>query len=515
MKKTMKVLLICLIASILGACSELPADNKDGEGAVPAVNNVKTLSVSTGRGQLSEYYKDTYDELIGAEYSSVYLNHGDELLYAELSEALDKKNASLYANAKKIISENKAFAAERYEQSKVKPYPLEASEEAYVRRADEYVISVQYFNYSYLGGTHGYYTRTGENYDTKSGRLLKLSEVVTDEKAFKKAVYDEIMTVYADDKPTFMENFDKAAGELDKLDFTLDYNGITVYFQPYVLGSYAEGIHTVLISNTAYPELIKEEYKKIPSSYGVELQANAVFYYDLDGDGAAEAIQTDVMNNEENMNGKISVKINGAEFVFEEMFYDAELTFVHMSNGKNYLYAELTSENDARRTLCFELSRDVKRLEIIPGGMHGEYRDGKIRVRDALTSPEEFYIEKRTQQLSTVEGKKKYRVSENGLPESDERLFRFDEGEMPEFTLLCDFEADIYDENKGKVTGKRVLKKGEKVLYYASDDANCGYLKCEDGVILEVNTAFETEKGFRSVNGKNIDEVFDGTMYAG
>ena len=71
----------------------------------------------------------------------------------------------------------------------------------------------------------------------------------------------------------------------------------------------------------------------------------------------------------------------------------------------------------------------------------------------------------------------------------------------------------LYEEND-EIKGKKTLKSGEEVLYWATDDIKYGYLKCADGTICRVEGGHDSSYKFK-VNGFSIEEVFDGVIIAG
>lgn len=132
-----------------------------------------------------------------------------------------------------------------------------------------------------------------------------------------------------------------------------------------------------------------------------------------------------------------------------------------------------------------------------------------------MTNPESFYLKQTTQQLSTVTGYKEYRTGDDGIPVTDDLYFAFDEENTFTFTLLQDIEADVYDEKKGAVTGKKTLKAGDEVLYYSTDNERYALLKCSDGTICRVEVVFDDEEWCQTVNGIKLEELFEGLIYAG
>ena len=64
----------------------------------------------------------------------------------------------------------------------------------------------------------------------------------------------------------------------------------------------------------------------------------------------------------------------------------------------------------------------------------------------------------------------------------------------------------------GKNIGKTTLKTGDKVTYYRTDNESWADLKLSDGSIARVNVV--CQDGRRTVDGIDIEKVFDGIEYA-
>ena len=96
----------------------------------------------------------------------------------------------------------------------------------------------------YLGGAHGYSGYAGMNYDPESGKLLKLSELVAEEGAFKEKVKEEVLSRYPDVEKDLTEAYFQEKS-LDDMIWTAGCEGITCYFDAYTLGPYAMGTQNV------------------------------------------------------------------------------------------------------------------------------------------------------------------------------------------------------------------------------------------------------------------------------
>ena len=478
----------------------------------------ETISLIAGTGEVIEFDEDTYQNIISASIPVVHAYYGDENTYPALEKALNAHNEKEEEYQFDFIYENLDYAKESYGENPEYFYEFESDVIPFVRRADTFVTSILYQQYTYAGGIHGNYYYYGKNYDTQTGKLLKLSNVINDKDQLVTAIYEQL------DKYLNYIEFDDSLDMYEVLSdenlfsWTLDYNGITLYFSPYSIASYANGIQVVNVSNEEYPDVLNEEYKNVPESYGIELAYDTPHYYDVTGDGEVDEILFSAYVSDEGEPGEVSFYINGRTFDEENWLYDAEATFVHAENGKNYIYLEILRENDYRETVCYEISDEIKKVGSLDGGLRKIYHEGEyfILTKDVLTNPNSFCLQSSTHLLSTVTGHKQYHIGENGIPQTNDVIFKFDEENMFTFTMLSDLEADVYDMEKGKRTGKKkTLKQGEKVTYIATDNEAYGYLKTSDGTVICVEAVFDKENYWYVIDGVNIEEIFDGVMYAG
>ncbi len=138
--------------------------------------------------------------------------------------------------------------------------PWEAKIKATIDYQSDNIINVKLNNYMFTGGAHGYEGNRSLIFDAKTGNSLSYGQIFKDTKAF---------TAFAENK--FRQKFSIPAGksinskdvlfENDK--FVLPQNiffkeeGLLLYYNPYEIGSFADGTKELLISYTdAAPYLI-------------------------------------------------------------------------------------------------------------------------------------------------------------------------------------------------------------------------------------------------------------------
>ena len=79
--------------------------------------------------------------------------------------------------------------------------------------------------------------------------------------------------------------------------------------------------------------------------------------------------------------------------------------------------------------------------------------------------------------------------------------------------MLRDMETDIYNKATDQTKGSRVLKKGEKVLYYSTDNEKYVYFQCKDGTICRNEVKHNDYPA--TIDGVDINDLFEGMFFAG
>ena len=108
----------------------------------------------------------------------------------------------------------------------------------------DHLISLVGQQYTYLGGAHGNTGIQTANFAwTKDGlRSLRLAELLPTDHDFKMKLVREILADLKRQEASWPKD-ESIVQAIDADQFTFDERGISFYFEPYVVGSYAEGIY--------------------------------------------------------------------------------------------------------------------------------------------------------------------------------------------------------------------------------------------------------------------------------
>ena len=140
-------------------------------------------------------------------------------------------------------------------------------------RADSVAVSLLTSNYIDAHGAHPGYVYMTRNFDSKTGAELSVYDVINADQIDRLPdIIADVLLQYYD--PMIFNSVDDLPGTISDmlgmngdLVYTLGYDGISFYFSPYDLASYAAGEQIATILYDDMPELVKPEYREAPENY--------------------------------------------------------------------------------------------------------------------------------------------------------------------------------------------------------------------------------------------------------
>ena len=265
-------------------------------------------------------------------------------------------------------------------------YPLCRQTDVFIRRADALAFSFVKNTWSDEGYGHSGYRADAATFDAHTGKRLSVSDVFTDLGELAGAIDMQLRRDYPD--APFMENGGRGLAEqaeallrmtgYGKPGFTLDPCGASFYFNPGMLDG-VKGVITATILFDERPELFKDEYRRAPKSYCMELcpwlPVRTVFAdYDeslrdslhitgsnslrskepVIASGTAVQVQQVVASNE-----KLTVFCGGQRYVEPGFARDVKATLVSLDDGRRYIYADILSDDREYTTYIYDLNGET------------------------------------------------------------------------------------------------------------------------------------------------------------
>ena len=199
------------------------------------------------------------------------------------------------------------------------------------------------------------------NISAETGKVLTISDVVTDKALFEKVLseeirYDEDMDV-TDDVKKACEQTRHDLIENDKLEFRLFYDRIEVRMKQG--GEYYENPDIFSIPVYRYPEVFNLDlFSHVPEYYTITADPEEPVYWDVNGDGKLDIVQKTPASGEDTGNEQdFILSINDKELTYKTNNWFG-YSFIQTDDGR-YLYLVVDNGVD-----CARINDDLS-MEII------------------------------------------------------------------------------------------------------------------------------------------------------
>ena len=502
------------------------------------------------KGPLLSLNKISLEQQYSEQGADGYSNIQTKRQYFELDEESGKK----YLNLANTLHELKE-QAEEAEQSSMDYFiqdlkdmlaygspsmNLTDESECMILRSDNRVFSFVETNASYYGGAHGSYYIGGQAYDVETGQMILLSDVIKDDVKMKEIVAKRLDEDYGDiffeDVYTTIDGY-----TLDNFTWSLDYTGVTLYFNQYELAPYAAGTQSVVLTFAEYPELFDAKYMSAPKQYVMQLEEYAQFIMDVNGDGKEERVELGTNYEYENDYYAPTITVDGNKMDSDSWAFYTDYYLVQ-SRGKTYLYMFGHHESDYVALTMFDFEKNefvqgtqddspnVYPPEYYKGWNEEDLIYGQTTI-PVFNNPDKFLLASRLDVLSTYSGIKTYNVGENGLPVSEDEYYTADVS----FLILAkeDVPCKLVKEDGTVIEENSVLPAGTyfKIMYATMDTALvaeavdyvpdpeadwCFEINEDTTLKTDVLYSIQLDENYGStINGVDIWDMFDGLVYAG
>lgn len=500
MKKHSKIISAVLSAAVVAGMAASIACAEE-----PGIAAGDSIRLYTGQIYEYEWCDDANCNYAETSCPQVTLDKETADQYPKLMDALqelnDQKKTEFHENYQEILED----AKERFQENPEYFGTFTDAETWYVVRADRHIVSLLGVRSGYLGGAHGYSGYAGMNYDPESGKLLKLSELVAEEGAFKEKVKEEVLSRYPDVEKDLTEAYFQEKS-LDDMIWTAGCEGITCYFDAYTLGPYAMGTQNVLIPYEGNDAMIGGAAADAPKNFGVEFPVGESLK--VGGRELAVSGEADEYGGYES----ISIWLDGKETVLNDCESVYSITpFYLRKDGGEYLYLEYSSDNDYRLFDICRLQEKPERIDtsfLATAGMFVE--DASYTATAAMSDPENLLLSTRIQLLGTMSGRRSYHVGDDGMPQANEPYFHI----VGERILTTKKELSCAEvDGEGNETGSMTIPAKTALTALRTDNESLFDLSLQDGRIARVEVSGESFP--HTIGGEDIEEIFDGIQFAG
>ena len=324
---------------------DLESNTIENQMSVEDIRNLNPYVISVNRFAEDELGRNVTGYM-SIDY--VEIDENSQALCPELTKSLEQFNNK---RKKDFVDSYERFneAANKYAE-----YYFEAthSEEEYVdskepetcidyefidvMRADSVATSLLITYTDFLGTGSLKTMYVGATFDSQTGEQLDINDVVVDWSAYKNAILTEMERKYESVKASDTD-------PTDYLGWVLTPEGIIIYYPDGYVSTAKEGEKSVQINFDEYPEVFNKKYTIAPSEYTIPINADDVFYMDVDGDLIREAVIYSpedsgvYADSGEYPTYEITVNDRLYNNFEEEWFYGYRPYYVHRNDG-NYIY---------------------------------------------------------------------------------------------------------------------------------------------------------------------------------
>ncbi|MBO6241211.1 MAG: DUF3298 domain-containing protein [Butyrivibrio sp.] len=210
---------------------------------------------------------DGKERAIG-EYPGIVLSDDYKTRYPELATCIGEINEGWEKSIKQNVSEYARFAVDA--QDYLPDAVFESDITISIDRADDKLFTILISFYDESGGAHPNHGTTSFNIDPSTGAELSLSQVLDNDENIASIIRDELTKEYPDQAEEFDSYYYQGEGDDSDVfkqkyidgtyNFSVNGDGLYIFFSPYDIASYAAGYMEITLSPDKYPDLIKSEY---------------------------------------------------------------------------------------------------------------------------------------------------------------------------------------------------------------------------------------------------------------
>lgn len=382
-KRLLRIALLLLTLCLVTGCGgQTPQDEIKAPDEKPPTVSLSILDLEQDYWSCAKLDSLSDEVQIRCDASTVTLGSKSAAQYPQLASVLqetaDRNAAGVDEDFDIFLSELEAGRADR---------PYVSTVDLQVRRADSIVFSMVCDSYRDCGNIYGFRGMQGVTYDTETGSLLTLGDIICDMDGMVQAVEKEL------NSHTWSGEFlsETAVTDYfvntpwDGISWTLDYNGITFYFSPGDLAEEGFGRQSATVTFKEYPDVFQAKYTAAPDVYTVRLPLDHPAFIDLDGDGRLDEVSVSGFYNEE-LRAYDSFGIytdkDGMHYYEERLAEGLEPYLVKTEGGEVFIYVMFCSRSSAEPAPPANPKMGIYRIE-----------SGRI-INEGVMSAEKYFYSK-------------------------------------------------------------------------------------------------------------------------
>ncbi len=536
-KKTGQMFLrsFMLAAAVLGTVI-LPANVFAGEtetnGYLPVAKERETVNdtVPADIGELNEYgqlHMGQYAIDCYGSYEKLVLSEAGQEQYPALQSALTELNLQAEEQARISLQYTWEGAKTAVRNGVIQPDPMAMNDEGtqyvhydcssrmYLTRCDTQVLSFMRHDVWQDGSGYEQELRTGYSLDPLSGKELTVKDVFTDADGVRDVLKTRFHRYWSEEEyPAIYDDLENffAGNSVTNISFNVGYEGVNFYFQT-DFASYREML-TDKVPFSELADMVQPKYLNHQKGYVEDLICNDYFAdpfpADINGDGTIENVLCNYTKEEYDQISHIVITREGVYWSCPIYGYEIDQKLVCDEQGKYFLYLMAHEDNDYEQTKVISLGDTFAEVGDIDGAVEENYGWEKYQPW-TMTDIKDFKVETRTYLLSTRSLQRSCRLGEDGMPVYTQDYW-YDT--LPfELVMKQPMTFPLVNE-AGDVIGEAQLSADEELEFYRSDNERVvDFKRVNDGSLVRVEV--KTDDWPQTVQGIDIEEIFDGMVFAG
>ena len=469
---------------------------------------------------LNDDYSDT--KIIDTSYSNIYIHSGeyaDTDDYKELAEKIQQVNKDNETRLKETYEGFVSDFDDMYSDVDITWGPVFYEyDHKGVIRADQKIFSTGNDAEVYYGGAHGGNYVGGFCYDSQTGEEITFNDVFVKTDGLADIITDKLYENY--DKEIFFSETREDLKEdvqmyVDQLvndgatNWTVNYDGVGIYFGDYALAAYASGHQIVFINYDEYPDYLNPEYfENADDEYIMHVSQYVYYPMNLGDKEYGLSFSWEKYWNEQGQFYSDTyqfVNIYGPGDFYQQINIDGSFIdpsiYIIRKNGTDYLYVQNYFFDGVEYLQVFEFNgKEFEEVVAYQGGIYVETNE----LTETTFSANGSFAGSFAFSSTTAN------VDDDGWLELGE-VFYYDlyDGweEKSYYEAVSDIKAYEPDDDFKPSKDEKTLAKGTRVRPFASDLDKYIILIDTDGNFYAFNIKWDSYE--MTIGGKKTFDLFD------